>query len=141
MYIIIAGMHDYNIGRYKDEAHYKCIEGYMVEKRTDLMSDISEDDLYITLLEYTFTCGANNDWTDAFSPQQCIKQNCRDPGKSALNFTSLQYLPPNPKQRSRPNLNTHLIPLSTLQDYRFHARNPSMDFILCFCSNLVLHKR
>ena len=65
-------------GRYKDEAHYKCVAGYQVDTGI-------EDDNRV-LLNYTFTCGANNDWTDAFSPQQCVKQNCGDPGEFVQNI-------------------------------------------------------
>lgn len=54
----------------------------MVETRHNDKNKQEEEEMEEeTLLEYTFTCGANNDWTDAFSPQQCIKQNCKDPGE------------------------------------------------------------
>ena len=38
------------------------------------------------LLNYSFTCSANNNWTDEFSPQQCRKQSCAVPGMSHMNM-------------------------------------------------------
>lgn len=60
------------IGHYLDKADYQCTPGYQVN------SGIEGDTRVI--LEYSFTCGANNDWKDAHSPQQCVKQSCGDPG-------------------------------------------------------------
>lgn len=62
------------IGQYLDTAEYRCYDGYQVHTRNS--SDITP-----VQLTYSFTCGANNDWKDEYSPDYCIKQSCGDPGK------------------------------------------------------------
>ena len=51
---------------------YECTPGYQVN------TGIENDER--VLLEYKFTCGANNDWKDQYSPDHCKKQSCGDPG-------------------------------------------------------------
>ncbi|XP_067933264.1 uncharacterized protein [Watersipora subatra] len=53
-------------------AHFECNDGYRVDT-----GNVNEQRV---LLTYTFTCSANNDWTDDYSPRQCVKQTCGDPG-------------------------------------------------------------
>ena len=60
------------LGKYLDQANYACIRGYQVN------TNIEEDER--VLLNYSFTCGANNDWKDQYSPDYCKRQSCGDPG-------------------------------------------------------------